>query len=302
MSILTSNVPPTAEDDPPAPEDHWPTDLVALRAEIDRLDDDLHNLLMRRAGVVGRLAASGAKNGVALRPGREAAILRRLLARHDGRLPAQVVVRIWRELLAGTTTMQGGFVVAVCETDPAAGFTQTAREQFGALTPMRVHGSAAQAVADISAGRATVAVLPLPSATEAPPEAWWTALLHQDEPRIHVIGRLPFWSPRTEGAPASQAFTVAAIAPDPSGDDRSLLGLELERDVSRARLTAALVTAGFNPGQMILRRDAAEPAAHALVEVEGYVPDGDIRLPLVGCVLQAPVVLGAYAVPAGGTA
>lgn len=291
----------TADEAPPAP-DHWPGDLGVLRAEIDSIDAGIHDLLMRRAGVVGRLAASGAKNGVALRPGREAAILRRLLARHVGPLPPHAIVRIWRELLAATTAMQGGFSVAVCETDPAAGFTQAAREQFGALTPLRVYGSAAQAIAEVSAGRASAAVLPLPSETDAPRDAWWTALLQRDEPRIHVVGRLPFWSRRPEGAPTVQALVIAAVAPDPSGDDRSLLGLELDRDVSRARLGAALGAADLRPTQVILRRDATAPVAHALVEIEGHFGDDDPRLARLGSVLRPPVVLGAYAVPAGAGA
>jgi chorismate mutase/prephenate dehydratase len=291
---------PTAEKDPPASESaepHWSGDLQALRAELDRIDDGLHDLLMRRAEVVRQVA--GAKNGVALRPGREAAILRRLLARHAGALPPQAVVRIWRELLAGTTAMQGPFVIAVCDPDPGARFTQSAREQFGALTPLRVHGSAAQAIADVSSGRTTVAVLALPSETEALRDAWWMALLQKDEPRIHVVARLPFWTRRPEGAPTTQALVVAAIAPDPSGADRSLLGLELDPTVSRARLTAALGSAEFNPEQIILRRDPGVPAAHALVEVQGYVADDDPRLARLGSVLRPPVVLGAYAVGAG---
>jgi len=291
---------PTAETDPPAPdsaEPHWPRDLEALRAELDRIDDGLHDLLMRRAEVVKQVAE--AKNGVALRPGREAAILRRLLARHEGALPPQVVVRIWRELLAGTTAMQGPFVIAVSDRDPGAGFTQAAREQFGALTPLRVHGSAAQAIADVSAGRATVAVLALPSETEAPRDAWWMAMLQKDEPRIHVVARLPFWTRRPEGAPTTQALVVAAITPDASGVDRSLLGLEFDLNVSRARLTAALGSAGFSPGQIILRRDPGVPAAHALVEVQGYVTDDDPRLARLGSVLRPPVVLGAFAMGAG---
>jgi len=291
---------PTAEKEPPAPasaEPHWRRDLAALRAELDRIDDELHDLLMRRAEVVRQVA--GAKSGVALRPGREAAILRRLLARHEGALPPQTVVRIWRELLAGTTAMQAPFVIAVCDRDPGAGFTQAAREQFGALTPLRVHGSAAQAIADVSAGRATVAVLALPSETEAPRDAWWMALLQKDEPRIHVVARLPFWTRRPEGAPTTQALVVAAIAPDPSGADRSLLGLELDPNVSRTRLTTALGSAGLSPGQIILRRDPGVPAAHALVEVQGYIADDDPRLARLGSVLRPPVVLGAFAEGAG---
>jgi chorismate mutase len=60
--------------------------LTALRAELDGIDDALHDLLMRRAGVVERVARAG-KRG-ALRPGREAVIIRRLLGRHHGGLPA----------------------------------------------------------------------------------------------------------------------------------------------------------------------------------------------------------------------
>ena len=57
-----------------------------LRARLDELDDKIHDLLMERALVVESVARSG--KAAAFRPGREAAILRRLLARHTGKLPA----------------------------------------------------------------------------------------------------------------------------------------------------------------------------------------------------------------------
>ncbi len=229
----------------PPPQDGWPGGLAALRAELDRIDDALHALLRQRAGVVERVARSG-KRG-AYRPGREAAMLRRLLRQHSGTLPAQAIVRIWRELLAGTTAMQGPFAVAVCEPGDGAGFTQAAREHFGALTPLHAYGRPSQALADVSNGAAAVAVLPMPSDSDAAGDAWWTALLRDYTGRLHVVARLPFWAPRPEGAPTVQALVVAATEPDPSGRDRSVLGLELNQDVSRARLTAALTSAGFAP-------------------------------------------------------
>ena len=67
--------------------------LGDVRAELDRIDDALHDLLMERAAVVGRLAEGRLKGPAVLRPGREAAILRRLLARHRGALPPAAVVR-----------------------------------------------------------------------------------------------------------------------------------------------------------------------------------------------------------------
>jgi len=294
----------TLRDDPPVP-DRWPppggddvNDLASLRAELDHLDDAVHDLLIRRAEVVQRVAATKPAGIVALRPGREAAILRRLLARHRGALPPQSIVRIWRELLAATTAMQGRFAIAVCDTDPARAFTQLAREHFGALTPLTSHRSPAQAIAEVSAGRAPVAVLPLPSDTEAVSEAWWTALLQKDEPRIHVVARLPFYRPRPEGAPAVQALVVAAIAPDPSGDDRSLLGLELDPDTSRARLANSLTAADVSHGGIILRRDPGASAL-ALIEVRGLLSEQDPRLVRISAAARAPVVLGGYAVPIG---
>jgi chorismate mutase / prephenate dehydratase len=296
--IDTSPAPAAEAEDPPPPQDGWPGGLPALRAELDRIDDQLHALLMQRARVVERVATSGKR--AAFRPGREASIVRRLLRRHEGDLPALTLVRIWRELLAGTTAMQGPFTVAVCEADAGSGFTQAAREHFGALTPLHVHRSPAQVMAEVSGGGAAVGVLPYPTETETPREAWWTALLQNDEPRIHVVARLPFWTRRAEGAPTVQSLVIAAVAPDASGQDCSLLGLEMDRDVSRARLTQAMIAAGLPPCAVILRRDQGGQVAHALVEVDGFVDDVDPRLGAIAAVLRRPVVLGAYAVPENG--
>jgi chorismate mutase len=267
--------------------------LTALRAELDRIDDALHDLLMRRAAVVEHVAQQG--KPAAFRPGREAAIIRRLLVRHSGALPPAALVRIWRELLAGTTSIQAGFSLAVGDTEPGQALTQLAREHFGALTPLRSYSSAGQAMADVSHGNAAVAVLPFPSDRES----WWISLMHH-EPRLHVISLLPFWKPRPDGSSDTQALVVAAAPPDESGDDRSFLGLECDSDVSRARLSSELASAGLRPESMVLLRQPGTPIAHVLVEVEGYLTDDDIRLSRLGSVLRRPVLLGSYAVPIAG--
>jgi chorismate mutase len=286
---------PAASAEEPPPQDDWPSGLDALRAELDRIDDTLHGLLMRRARVVEQVARSGKRS--AYRPGREATIIRRLLRRHRGELPPQTLVRIWRELLAGTTAMQGRFAVAVCEPHGDAAFTQAAREHFGALTPLHAYGSPAQAMAEVSRGAAAVAVLPVPAETDNARDAWWTALLQRDEPRVHVVGRLPVWSPRPEGALSSGAGDRHHRTGCPDGD-RSLLRLQLHLCVPRARPTTALAAAHRAPEAMILRRDHG--VAHALVEVDGFLTDCDPRLAGLDAALRGPVVLGAYAIPETG--
>ena len=272
--------------------------LAALRAELDRIDDGLHDLLMQRASVVERVGALGAKGRVALRPGREAGIIHRLLARHHGSLPKRAIPRIWRELFAATTAMQGPYVIAVAEpADAGNGHVSLAREHFGGSTDLRIHSSPAQALADVSSGAAVAAVLPMPQEEEALSQAWWTALMRHDDPRIHVVARLPYWSPRAEGTTQARALVVSVAAPDPSPHDHTLIAMEVPQDFSRARITSLFTDIGLKPLGMILRRDSH--ASLLLVDADGFVAEDDPRFSHFPSPLR-PIVLGAYAKPVDG--
>ncbi len=285
--------------------------LDALRAELDAIDDTLLAALQQRAAVVAEVAAL--KNGgVPLRPGREAAILRRLLAAAaGGPLPRLAMVRIWREILAGSVAQQGHFTVAVCEPGGSqkGAIGLLAREHFGALTPLHLHRSPSQAIGDVATGTAWVAVLPLPAEEDTGGALWWTSLLHQDRMslgradhtaaaergRIQVVARLPFWATRPEGAPSVAALVVAAIAPDPSGADRTLFGLEFSVETSRARLASQITAAGLAVGTILLRREGEQKTAQALVDVAGFIAEDDPRLAAIEGLLRPAVRLGAYA-------
>lgn len=295
LSVSSSETSPDQPDAPAAADGGGGSagGLAALRAELDRIDDALHDLLMRRAAVVERVAAT--RKPAAFRPGREAAIIRRLLSRHRGSLPRVTLVRLWRELLAGTTAMQGGLSVVVCDTEPGAPLSQLAREHFGVLVPLRACHSPAQALREVSQGAAPVAILPYPSETAT----WWVSLMHHD-PRPHIIGRLPFWRPRPDGAAHAEAVVLGAVPADPSGDDCSLLGLECDADAGGARLSGELAAAGLKPQNLVLVRSPGMPAARVLAELPGFLAVDDARLAKLPAGLRRPVVLGTYAVPAGG--
>ena len=247
--------------------------LSRLRAQLDALDDQIHDLLMRRAEVVEGVARDGGKTGTKIRPGREAIILRRLLARHDGALPAQAIIRFWREMFGAALIIEGGQVMAVCDGDDRLAL---AREHFGPYTPSRRHHNPAQTLADLREG-AQLAVLPPPSEDDEP-GGWWPMLTATGAHRLFVIAKLPFLSRRFEGAPLGEAYVVAAVRPDPSGDDRGLIACEFTPDTSRTRMSALFKEAGFTPGTVWVRRLANEPRLRALVEVEGLVADDDPRL------------------------
>ena len=265
--------------------------LSAVRAQLDAIDDAMHDLLMQRAGIVDSLAASRVKAGsTILRPGREADILRRLLVRHQGPLPPAALVRVWRELFAASIAQQGGFSVSVYERDAA--MARLVPEHFGGLTAVRTYPTPARALAAVTRGEASVAVLPFPEDADSPEMEWWPAL---NAPQLSVVARLPFFS---EGEPEADALVVAPGAPDASEQDRSLLLLESDSEQSRGQLLSTLASAGITARLLLVRR--APGISRFLIEADGLILPNDARLAALP--FDRARLLGAYAAPLRGTA
>ncbi|HEY1503472.1 MAG TPA: chorismate mutase, partial [Stellaceae bacterium] len=250
--------------------------LAALRRRIEALDDALHDVLMERAAVVesvGQLKRADATPP--LRPGREAQILRRLLARHRGAFPKPILVRLWRELLAGSLAIQADLHLAVYMSEKSAGLWDLARDHYGSQTAMSGFRSTGEVLRAIADRRATLGVLPVPGQSDIEP--WWRFLATGEAPVLRVIARLPFSSPGNARRDGSDAFVIGAIEPEESGADRSLFVIETGDDVSRTRLLSALGGVG-RTASVLGTTDAEHGAATHLVEFDGWIVRDDERL------------------------
>jgi chorismate mutase/prephenate dehydratase len=250
--------------------------LENLRAEIDRIDRALLELLIERTDVVRRIAdlKQDQESGrLAVRPAREAQILRRLVADAGDRFPPAVLVRMWREMLAALTRLQAPLSVTVCA-PPRGGLAtwDLARDHFGSLTTMtRVDGTS-QAVRAVVNRTSTVAVLPLPCEDES----WWTALLSDLPDRLRVFMRLPFVASGEGDGGEARALAVGRAEIEPSGDDLGVLAIEANADISRGRLRDLLAAAGLEPTWLALHRSDLQ-VLH-VAETASLALDGDPRL------------------------
>lgn len=242
--------------------------LAALRRRIDAIDDRLHDLLLERARVVeevGRVKRQG--DGSYFRPGREAQVLRRLIARHSGSFPRPALVRIWREIMSGATAMQDQLNVAVSQD-----CWDLARDHFGSVTPLLPLPDAAETILAIIEGRAALGVLPVAGDEMAAP--WWLDLVAAAEPKPRVVARLPFGAIGNAAGTVADAFVVAAMEPEASGDDCTLIAVVA--DSGGTDLTAAFRDANFD-ATPLARVATAKGAAH-LVEVGHALAPQDRRL------------------------
>ncbi len=106
--------------------------LKGLRAEIDRIDEQLVELLNRRADVVVRIGKSKQQSGTAIyAPDREHEVLERIRKLNQGPLPDKTVTAIWREMMSGSFALEKPLRIAYL--GPEGSFSHlAAMRKFGA--------------------------------------------------------------------------------------------------------------------------------------------------------------------------
>ncbi|MEM9122431.1 MAG: chorismate mutase [Pseudomonadota bacterium] len=219
-------------------DDEWKR-LEALRHAIDDIDDGIHDLLMRRVDVVqeiGRLKRDDRDAGplvpsLAWRPDREARIMRRLFARHQGPLSFAVVARLWRELVAATTRLQGPLTLALPQTPDRSlqlRLYDLSRFHYGSETPIEMLGSPEAVIEAVETRAGVIGILPALPAADF--DAWWPALGRVGETRAperpfgraKAIAALPCLA--SQGA-WPEAYTIGCLTPHPTGEDEALVML-----------------------------------------------------------------------------
>jgi chorismate mutase len=199
--------------------------LASLRADIDRIDEAMHRLLIERGEIIESLiqVKGTQETGAAFRPAREAEMMRRLVERHRGILPLDTAESIWRVIISTFTYVQANYSV---HADMAAGdafVRDSARFHFGFTTPLVPHMSASAVVSAVAASRGDLGLVP--AGTVAGSGAWWSALEPEDEPKI--IARLPFVE--REDHPASLPLFVVSkpLVKDAAVEEVAIWSLEV---------------------------------------------------------------------------
>ncbi len=281
-----------------------PVSVENIRKAIDQVDDQIHDLLMQRVVLTEPLSALKAASGTTrdfIRPAREAQLLRRLLARHDGALPPDTILYLWRELIAAHLRLQGPFSVHVYGGQQDLDYWDLARAYYGTTTPMTLHHSLSRVLRGVRDGKGAIGIVPVP-ALEEPDPAWWEALLEETDAAMHIVARLPFLTGPDVALAHPPAYVIANADPMASGDDTTVLAITTEPDVSRSWIQSRFGSLGLELRCIAIRDGGAQARhRHYLCETRHYHTQTDDRLTTLSAdadngILQARVV-GAFANP-----
>jgi chorismate mutase len=245
--------------------------IEALRRQIDKIDDELLELLVRRVGIVEKVGdIKGAeKDGrqSIIRPGREAAMIRRMVKEGGGKIPPQVIAVLWRIIISSAIRVEENSHISTLSSYENNECYWMAREYFGSFTPITKRPTTMEVVKDVVEGLATVGVLPVWD--EASPKPWWVRISESENAPM-VFAKLPF----VRLAPSKKApvFSIGYVVPEETGDDHTLWVIEAEETISYDSIEPLLKESLGSPLKMVDHyRMLGNPTMRFyLVEVEGF--------------------------------
>jgi chorismate mutase / prephenate dehydratase len=143
--------------------------LEGIRAQIDNVDEQLHELINRRAELARQVGISKHKEGQLVdfyRPEREAEVLRMALARNrKGALRDEEILRLFREIMSACLAQEKPLKVAYL--GPEGTYAQSAvLKHFGHSVRALALASIDEVFAEVQAGNADFGVVPVENSNE----------------------------------------------------------------------------------------------------------------------------------------
>lgn len=141
-------------------------DLEQLRREIDAVDDEILELLNRRARLVRSVAAWKEQNARPFYvPERERQVVERLAAANPGPFPVDGIRPVFAEIMSACLSLEQRLRVAYL--GPEATFThQASRSRFGLSARYLPAATIAGVFAEVARGAADLGVVPVENSTE----------------------------------------------------------------------------------------------------------------------------------------
>jgi chorismate mutase / prephenate dehydratase len=142
------------------------SELGALRAGIDSVDEEIVRLLDRRARLARRVGEIKQKNGLeAYAPAREREVLNRVTALSAGDFPKRGLEVVFREIISSSISLEARLKVAYL--GPEATFThEAALRSFGTSVELEPQATVAEVFTRVERGEAEHGVVPVENSME----------------------------------------------------------------------------------------------------------------------------------------
>ncbi|OPZ77280.1 MAG: hypothetical protein BWY78_01074 [Alphaproteobacteria bacterium ADurb.Bin438] len=249
--------------------------LQDLRKSIDNIDEQIHELLIKRATIVQKVGEYKKQNNASvknnIRIDRECDILSRLIKRHKGDFPLDSLIRIWREIISASLRIEGDLKISTLKIDSYkdVDLHKLIHEFFGTYPETAPHPSTWQALKQLDDDNATVCVIPFSNEIEN--NSFWANL----SSNLKIVTRLPLIKDFSKST--IEAFVVSKGEYKKTLNDVTLIKSETKKSMSKTSLKDLVVKHGFD---FISFEDAYtfDNRNYNLISVNGFIDANDEKL------------------------
>ncbi len=240
--------------------------LAELRGKIDAVDDKIIELLRERSTYVHEVGQLKQKDAAKcmIRPQREAEMVRRIVKKAEGIFPPEYIVRIWRNMIAGSTTLEQKLTTSIYAPEGNVYYIGVTRDYFGPFLPSIEQKNPKHVLYDLVGEKALIGVLPLKIETKDSP--WWVELTDMVKPPL-VFAHLPFYAQK--GAANERVVALGYVEYEATSEDITLVVVKDQRSISRETLIQQAEKLGFG-AEEIAKFDAGATIRYQLYALKGF--------------------------------
>jgi len=284
--------------------------LLALRKEIDQVDNQLISLFEQRMGIitkVGELKQSN-KEKFLIRSSREADMIKDLVSKVGANFPKSTIVDIWRKLITAANMKEQSLTIAIHNPKNISDYNYLVKSYYNDAVPLHVFDSATSIVSAMEKGQAQIGIFALPAndheeqnKKEDNNENWWIGLAN-NRLGLKVFAKIPFieFSDEEKNRNQIQLVAVALKEPEKSREDNSLLYLEVSKEFSKMQILSSLKEQGLSAKILkSVKLPQVDGMVFYLVDLQGFYLEADDVIKNFSKSKIKPYVkvLGHYAVP-----
>ena len=162
-------------------------DLEEIRQNIDQIDDEIFECIIRRMECVEqvRLIKEGSGEST-YQPGREHAVYQRVLEKNKGRFPQDVLKVIYREIMSLSKRLEGGISVGYLGSKASFSW-QAAVDTFGISSEYVGATSISELFSWVASSHVHYAVVPIENSQEGTVKETFSLLLDH---KVQILGEL----------------------------------------------------------------------------------------------------------------
>jgi chorismate mutase len=286
--------------------------LLALRNEIDAVDNQIIELLNSRMKIISRVGELKKNNNenFFIRSSREADMIKDLIKKSDANFPKSTIISIWRKIITAANMHEQKLRIAIHNPKNIPDYSYLVREYYSDYVPIISHDSATNIVAEIEKGEAQIGVFALPKANhqedyekkEGAAENWWIGLAN-NKLGIKVFAKIPFIESKNLQEGIDDEITLVAVAvksEEKSSEDNSLLYIEVKKEVSWSQIMAGFIEHGLSAKILkSVKLPQVDDVIFYLVELGGFYDENDEAIKNFSKSKIRPYtkIIGSYALP-----